>query len=183
MGSRWFLHKKHLQKQTLCPPPESWEFERHFKAAPAQCGHLTFPTVLLDVHVFGLHGKTRRESEAICKQPAGGSRSASGLRADQRATTGAIVPPLHSTMSLSLIKGLLSGDGQVSSRSSLVRLSSSFFFFLKLTWKSSKLNLYLDHLFAKCFPVLRVKDGKFGVTEGKCKIFIYFQSHARQRRE
>lgn len=26
-------------------------------------------------------------------------------------------------------------------------------------------------------------DGKFGVTEGKRKIFIYFQSHARGRRE
>lgn len=31
--------------------------------------------------------------------------------------------------------------------------------------------------------MLRVSDGKFGVTEGKCKIFIYFQSHARGRRE
>lgn len=59
---------------------------------------------MLDVHVFGLHGKTKRESEAICKQSADLSRSAPGLRADQRATTGAM-PPLQSTMSVSLIKG------------------------------------------------------------------------------
>lgn len=92
---------------------------------------------------------------------------------------GAIMPLLQSTMSLSLIKGLLSDDGQDSSLSYLV----FWFFFLKLTWKSSKLNLYLDHLFAKCSLLLPVSDGKFGVTEGKCKIFIYFQSHARCRRE
>lgn len=103
------------------------EFERHFKGAPAQCSHLTFPTLVLHVHVFGVHGKTTRESEVICKQPSDRSRSAAGLRADQRATMGAM-PLLQSTMSLSLIKGLLGGDGQVSSLSALV--SFFFFFFL-----------------------------------------------------
>lgn len=52
------------------------------------CGEI--PTLMLDVHVFGLHGKTKRESEAICKQSADRSRSAPGLRADQRATMGAM---------------------------------------------------------------------------------------------
>lgn len=54
--------------------------------------------------MFGLHGKTKRESEAICKQSADRSRSAPGLRANQRATMGAM-PLLQSTMSVSLIKG------------------------------------------------------------------------------
>lgn len=59
---------------------------------------------MLDVHVFGLHGKTKRESEAICKQSADRSWSAPGLRANQRATMGAM-PLLQSTMSVSLITG------------------------------------------------------------------------------
>lgn len=69
---------------------------------------------------------------AISKQPADLSRSAEGLRAERRATLDAM-PLLQPTMSVSLLKGLPSSDGPVSSI-----FSSDFFFSNKADVKEFK---------------------------------------------
>lgn len=89
------------------------------------------------------------------------------------------MPRLQSTMSVGLIKGPWS-CGQVSSLSPPVFQKGTKKKCPKKLQKEKKkkkawhgrvqrVNLYLCDLFAKCSLLLWVRDGKFGVMEGKCK--------------